>query len=195
MALSLATTDGPCGTPDLKAQAYFAQALKYLQNSPTARSILTTAQAAATEIQILIHPNANPMFIHPQTAQCYGYPGALVLWNPTAKTLAHTTTGQATFQSPAIALTHELGHALQWIKHTAWYLSVIDIVMRGNSNHHGTSAYAAKRELENHNICTYETQTASELGEGTRKHFDHITHSKQANQNYRAPYPLLPQSH
>ncbi len=195
MSLSLATTDGACGAPDAKASDYYDQALKYLQGSTTAKGIISALESAEADIEILVQKNCFPMFVHAEVAKAHGYKGGLVVWDPTGKITAHGKEGAATFQSPAIALAHELGHAAQWINKKGWYLAAVSTVMSGDGSKKGSEAYKAKMLIENDNISTHETKTAAELGEGTRKNYEDAANFTDAKKNYKAPYALLPLGH
>jgi hypothetical protein len=114
------------------------------------------------------------------------------VWDPIGLISARADT-QCTYQSPAIALLHEIGHAVQWIKKTDWYISKVSTAMGG-----GSDSQAAKLAVENDNIETHETPVARELKEGVRKDYNDALAGAQlaeAKKYYKTPYPLLPLAH
>jgi len=118
----------------------------------------------------------------------------LIVWDPIGLVTSRKKDA-ATMQSPAIALAHEMGHGVQWVKNRGWYLAYVNQVLNGDAQKSGSPAYNAKLVIENDNIQTHETPVAQELSEGIRKDYNDAADFSQAKKNYKAPYPLLPLGH
>jgi hypothetical protein len=177
---------------DPKAKEYYANAVAYLQGSGTAKTIMATVESHSKDTLVLVAKDCFPMFCHYEMAAQHGFDGSVIVWDPVGLISARADT-QCTYQSPAIALLHEMGHAVQWIKKTSWYISQVTAAMGG-----GQGAQAAKLAVENDNIDTHETPVARELKEGIRKDYnDALAGSElgEAKKYYKTPYPLLPLAH
>lgn len=184
MAISLITKSTAFGEPDGSADAYYKQALAYLQGSGTAQAMVKELEGCNYDIFVLVQKEAYSMFVHQEVACQHGIEGSVIVWDPVATVTAFNKDA-ATMQSPAIGLAHEMGHGVQWVKNRGWYLAYVNRVLQEQNQ-------KAKLVIENDNITTYETPVASELGEGTRKDYNTSSNFAQAMRNYKAPYRLLP---
>lgn len=177
---------------DPNAQKYYDSAMAYLGGSATAARLIGQVTNHGRDTLVLVAKDCFPMFCHYEMASVHGFAGSIVVWDPVGLISARAAQ-QCTFQSPAIALLHEIGHAVQWITKTSWYVSHVNTAMGG-----GKDATAAKLEVENDNIESNETPVAQELGEGTRANYNDALAGAQlaeARKYYKTPYVLLPLAH
>jgi len=194
MGLSLMTGDtSQLGfEQDPRAKDYYDNAITYLAGSGTAKGLIAKVTAHGRDTFVLVAKDCFPMFCHYEMAMQYQFTGSIIVWDPVGLISARAAQ-QCTFQSPAIALLHEIGHAVQWIEKTAWYITHVNTAMGG-----GKGADAAKLEVENDNIDSHETPVARELKEGTRANYNDALAGAQlaeAKKYYKTPYPLLPLAH
>ena len=177
---------------DPKAKDYFDAAMSYLGGSGKAKKFIETVGGNKIETCVLVAKDCFPMFCHYEMASVYGFKTSIIVWDPVGLISARAG-AQCTFQSPALALLHEIGHGVQWIEKNAWYIGKVNTAMGG-----GSGATAAKLEVENDNIDSHETPVAKELSEGTRKDYNDALAGAQlaeAKKYYKTPYPLLPLAH
>lgn len=174
---------------DPKAKDYYESAMTYLNKSTKAKALIEVVEAHDVDTLLLVAKDCFPMYCHHEMASQHGFSGSVIVWDPVGLISARAGT-QCTYQSPALALLHEIGHGVQWIKKHGWYLSKASAAMQGSN--------ASKLELENDNIDTHETPVAQELGEGVRKDYnDALSGSElgEAKKYYKTPYTLLPLAH
>jgi len=194
MALSLMTGDTSAlgFSQDPRAKDYFDNALAYLAGSGTAAKLIDKVTKHGRDTAVLVAKDCFPMFCHYEMASQHGFTTAVIVWDPVGLISARADK-QCTFQSPAIALLHEIGHAVQWIDKTGWYINLVNTAMQG-----GKAGDTAKLAVENDNIDSHETPVARELGEGTRKDYNDALAGKEleaARKYYKTPYVLLPLAH
>jgi len=191
MSLTLMTEDSSkLGfTQDGQAAEYFKNAIAYLQGSGHAKQCIATVEKHAVNTVVLVAKDCFPMFCHFEMAKVHGFTSSIIVWDPVGLISARNDQ-QSTYQSPAIALLHEIGHAVQWIEKSGWFISKVGEAMTGNDE--------AKLAVENDNITTHETPVAKELQEGVRKDYNDALAGAQlaeAKKYYKTPYPLLPLAH
>jgi hypothetical protein len=177
---------------DPKAKDYYSTAMAYLGGSASAKSLIDKVTKHGRDTYVLVAKDCFPMFCHYEMAAQHGFTGSVIVWDPVGLISARADL-QCTFQSPAIALLHEIGHAVQWIDKASWYIANVNTAMGG-----GKGGDAAKLEIENDNIDTHETPVARELKEGTRANYNDALAGAQlaeARKYYKTPYPLLPLAH
>jgi hypothetical protein len=191
MAIELMTGDTSAlgFDQDTKAADYYKNALAYLQGSETAKNLIKELEGYKTATLLLVAKDCFPMFCHYEMATQHGFAGSVIVWDPVGLISARAGS-QCTYQSPAIALIHEIGHGVQWIKKHEWYLQKQSAAMQGSD--------AAKLEIENDNIATHETPVAQQLKEGVRKDYNDSLSSAglaEAKKYYKTPYSLLALAH
>jgi hypothetical protein len=191
MAIELMTGDTSAlgFEQDAKAADYYKNAMAYLKGSDTAGTLIKELEDHKVATLLLVAKDCFPMFCHYEMASQHGFKGSVIVWDPVGLISARAGS-QCTFQSPAIALIHEIGHGVQWIKKHEWYLAKQALATQGND--------AAKLDIENDNITTHETPVAQELKEGVRKDYNDALSSAglaEARKYYKTPYSLLSLSH
>ncbi len=191
MAIKLMTGDTSAlgFEQDLKAKEYYDNAITYLNKSAKAKGLIEIVNKHNVDTLLLVAKDCFPMYCHHEMSSQFGFTGSVIVWDPVGLISARAG-AQCTYQSPALALLHEIGHGVQWIEKRAWYVSKANAAQGGDDN--------AKLELENDNINTHETPVAQELGEGVRKDYNDALASAElaeAKKYYKTPYPLLSFAH
>lgn len=143
----------------------YTSALAYLEKgSPTAKAIITALHSDKAHIDVAIctagsEPRATKYFTSKFVFEGDGTP--TVHWNPGYQ--LDITAGQKGFQSPALGLLHELGHAKQWLDGKAAYEKRHNAAIGGSK--------ADMEAIEEDNTKRHETVVAKELGEPWRTQY------------------------
>lgn len=147
----------------------YAAAKAYLQKSVSAKALLERIerdQLLCVNLLTTTDPEVPPNYYPYMMTRNFKTtpPGNLITWNP--KGVMNVTAKQKGLkpvfgkQSPALALLHEFGHALQHFNKREWFVKTYKQVLASDDK--------ALLEIEDDNILTYEQPVARELGEGIR---------------------------
>jgi len=143
------------------ANGVFSEALRYLNKSPTAKQIIAELQALPQVILVIAkvgetYKGISRSMWRPPTAlterEAKSYAGGILHW----WVLDWTKLGDKQYQTPAIALMHEMGHAYQYF--CAGFQEQFDKIARGKFR-----ARAKIPTIEGDNLRRCETPVVSEL--------------------------------
>src|SRR6185312_12521548 len=147
----------------------YITAQTYLQKSVLAKTLIENIEKSLTlciNLLITTDPEVPPNYYpYMMTRGHHTSPaGNLVTWNPKGvmNVIAREKGLRPVFgkQSPALALLHEFGHALQHFQRREWFVKTYNRVLNQDDK--------ALLEIENDNINMNEEPVARELGEGIR---------------------------
>jgi hypothetical protein len=153
-------------------EAFYSRTMAYLRRSPTAM-ILIDSLAGRPEV-ILVRVTSSEEYKNifrsrwiPPTAlsgtESSQYSGGILNWCVYDWTMVKSS---RKFQTPAIALMHEMGHAYQYL--CTDQKNHFNAVVRGDF----LARWRWISKLENENVMLYETRVAEQLKEGTRAHYE-----------------------